>query len=84
MREEEIRPEENEPVEKAKSSLKSYAQYSAIGFQMIAVIGLFTYAGYKVDERRESGTPIVTAFLSLTGVLIALYLVIRSVKKLKS
>jgi F0F1-type ATP synthase assembly protein I len=84
MHEEEPESEEQLPVENAKSSLKTYAKYSAIGFQMIAIIGVFTYAGYKIDENRESKTPIYTAFFSLTGVFIALYLVIRSVKNLKS
>jgi hypothetical protein len=50
---------------------------------MIVVIGLFAYLGYKIDAARESDTPIWTAFLSLAGVLISLYLVIRAVSRLK-
>lgn len=66
------------------SALNSYAKYSALGLQMFAVIGAFTYAGYKIDENRKAETPLATAFFSLAGVFIALYLVIRSIKKLKS
>lgn len=73
-----------QPTEKAKSSMAAYAKYSAIGFQMIAIIGLFTLAGYKIDESRNSKSPIITALLSLSGVLIALYVVIRSFKRSKN
>jgi hypothetical protein len=58
----------------------SYLKYSGIGFQMIAIIGAFTYAGYKIDEAAHHSTKWVTAALSLTGVFVSLYVVIRSVK----
>jgi hypothetical protein len=58
----------------------SYLKYSGIGFQMIAIIGAFTYAGYKIDEAAHHNTKWVTVALSLTGVFISLYVVIRSVK----
>ena len=29
------------------SAGNSYLKYSGMGFQMIAIIGVFTYAGYK-------------------------------------
>ncbi|EOR92716.1 hypothetical protein ADIARSV_4228 [Arcticibacter svalbardensis MN12-7] len=67
-----------------KKALNSYAYYSGLGFQMIAVIGVFTFIGYKIDETKSSATPIFTAFFSLAGVFASLYLVIRSVKKNKS
>jgi hypothetical protein len=76
-------PEENEPAEKGKNSLKNYAKYSAIGFQMVATIGVFTYAGYRIDEYRQAKSPLVTAFLSLLGVFISLYLVIQSIRNQK-
>ncbi|MFI5137929.1 MAG: AtpZ/AtpI family protein [Sphingobacteriales bacterium] len=57
-----------------------YIKYSGIGFQMIAIIGAFTYAGYKIDESYQHTTKWVTAILSLTGVFISLYVIIRSVK----
>ncbi len=58
----------------------SYLKYSGMGIQMIVVIGLFTYAGYKIDESAHHTTKWVTAILSLTGVFVSLYIVIRSVK----
>ncbi len=76
--------ESEKPVEKRKRLLNSYAQYSAMGFQMFVIIGAFTYAGYKIDEKRQAKTPLATAFLSLAGVFIALYIIVRSIKKMKS
>jgi len=58
----------------------NYLKYSGLGFQMIAIIGAFTYAGYKIDEANHHNTKWVTAVLSLTGVFISLYVVIRSIK----
>ena len=72
---------DKEDLERGKRALNSYAYYTGVGFQMLAVIGVFAFIGHKIDESRGSKTPLFTAFLSLAGVLISLYLVIRSVKK---
>lgn len=57
----------------------SYVKYSSLGFQMIAIIGVFAYAGYKIDTSAGHQVKWVTAALSLTGVFISLYIIIRSV-----
>lgn len=64
------------------NKFKSYVQYSGLGFQMIGIIGIFTFAGIKLDENQGLKTPIYTASLSLLGVLIALYTVIKSLKNI--
>jgi hypothetical protein len=56
------------------------AKFSGIAFQMFAIIGIFTFAGYKIDEATHHNVKWATAALSLTGVFISLYIVIRSVK----
>ena len=73
---------ENEPNDKPgiQKPLNSYAKYSAVGFQMIAIIGLFAFIGYKIDAAANHETQWVTALLSLIGVFISLFIVIRSVK----
>lgn len=63
------------------NKIKSYVQYSGLVFQMMGIIGLFTVAGYKLDQNQASKTPIYTAILSLLGVCISLYTVIKSLKK---
>jgi uncharacterized membrane protein len=56
---------------------------SGLVFQMAAIIGVLTYAGYRLDMRqRASSTPTFTIILSLVGVAIALYVAIREVSKL--
>lgn len=64
-----------------KDKVKSYVQYSGMVFQMIGIIGVFAYAGYKLDQYQQSKTPLYTAVLSLLGVIISLYTVIRSLKE---
>jgi ATP synthase protein I len=71
----------NEPDENGKREISDYAKYSAIGFQMIAIIGLFTYGGYRIDESAHHQTKWVTAVLALVGVFISMYVVISSLKK---
>lgn len=79
-----MQEDENKNQIEKKGLLSSYAKYSAMGFQMFVIIGAFTYAGYKIDENRQAKTPLATAFLSLAGVFIALYIIVRSIRKLKS
>ncbi|KQS35344.1 AtpZ/AtpI family protein [Pedobacter sp. Leaf194] len=68
-------------LEDSKKKVNAAAKYSAIGFQMIATIGLFTFIGYKIDEHRHSKTNIITAVFALVGVGIALYQAIRQATK---
>jgi len=71
--------EKSENSDNNKSG-NNYAKFSGIGFQMIAIIGIFTYAGYKIDEAASHKVHWVTAVLSLTGVFISLYVIIKSLK----
>lgn len=64
----------------SKKPANSYLKFSGMGFQMIAIIGLFTWGGYKIDESAQHPVKWVTAIFSLTGVFISLYLVIRAAK----
>lgn len=68
---------------KTSNTLARYAYFSGLGFQMIAIIGLFTYAGYRADQSSSAEKPIWTALLSLTGVCLSIYFVIRSVTRNK-
>jgi len=59
----------------------NYVKFSGLGFQMIAIIGVFAFAGYKIDEAANHKVKWVTATLSLIGVFISLYVVIKSIKE---
>ncbi len=56
------------------------AKFTGIAFQMIAVIGIFAFAGHKIDAAENNAAPWFTAILSLTGVLISMYIIIKSLK----
>ncbi|WP_448701072.1 AtpZ/AtpI family protein [Mucilaginibacter sp. AW1-3] len=60
--------------------MNNLAKFTGIAFQMIAIIGVFAFAGYKIDQSAGHQTKWVTAILSLIGVFIAMYIVIRSLK----
>lgn len=55
----------------------NFIKYSGMGFQMLATIGLFAFAGYKIDGYRNSHKPIFTALLGVLGVVVSLYQVVR-------
>jgi len=64
-----------------KKNVNNFAKYSSISFQMLVTIGLFAFIGYKIDAYRNSDKPIFTALISLLGVVIALYQVVRQLNK---
>ena len=57
--------------------MNTYARYTGMAFQMIIIIGIMTFVGVKLDERRAGEKPIFTAILSLLGVLAALYITLK-------
>lgn len=57
--------------------LKSYARYTGLGLQMVAIIVIMTFAGVKLDEKRVSEIPVFTLILSLLGVFAAIYFAIK-------
>ena len=61
----------------SKDSLNSFARYSGIAIQMVAIIVIMTLAGVRLDARRESDTPVFTIILSLLGVFAGIYTAIK-------
>ena len=57
--------------------IKSYARYTGLALQMVAIIVIMTFAGVKLDERRASETPVFTLILSLLGVFAGIYIAIK-------
>lgn len=62
--------------------LKNYAKYSAIGFQMAAIILLGLWGGMKLDEYFEFSAPIFTVVLTFLSFGAALYYLFRGITKL--
>jgi len=71
----------NNPDPDSPQGPNNYVKFTGLGFQMIAIICLFTFIGYKIDKAAHHTTQWVTAVLALVGVFIALYTVIRSVRE---
>lgn len=63
-----------------KNKLKDYAKYSAVAFQMAAVIFIGAFGGVKIDEMWQT-KPIFTLILTLMGVAAALYLSVKDFLK---
>ncbi|MCB0466336.1 MAG: AtpZ/AtpI family protein [Aequorivita sp.] len=63
--------------QKPSSRLSGYARYSGIAFQMIAIIGLGSYGGMKLDEKWPNKYSLYTIICSLLSVAIATYFVIK-------
>ena len=57
--------------------MKNYVRYTGMGFQMIAVILIFYWAGSKLDERSANEKPVYTAILTLLGVFVGLYVSLK-------
>jgi hypothetical protein len=54
-----------------------------MGFQMLAVIGLFTWAGTWLDEKWSLEKPLFTALLAMIGVIIGIYSALKDFIKNK-
>ena len=73
---------QQKPPKKRASSLNSYARYSGIAFQMIAIIAGGTYLGVLLDEKFPNEHSIYTLICSLFAVSISIYVVVRRIIKM--
>lgn len=64
-----------------KKNSNSFLKYSSVAFQMLVTIGLFSFAGYKLDVYQKTEKPIYMALLGLTGVAVSLYQVVKQLNK---
>ena len=71
-------------MDNKKKEVNNFAKYSSISFQMLATIGVFAFIGYKLDQYKQTKTPIFTAIFSLIGVVISLYQVVKQLNKKES
>ncbi|KRP30519.1 MAG: hypothetical protein ABS28_03675 [Cryomorphaceae bacterium BACL22 MAG-120619-bin32] len=62
-----------------KKPLNSYARYSGLAIQMLAIIGVGTFIGIKVDEKFPNKHKLFTLVASLSSVIIAIFVVIRTI-----
>jgi F0F1-type ATP synthase assembly protein I len=59
-----------------RKNLNDYARYSGMAIQMLVIILVGTFAGYRLDLWLHT-KPILTVLLSVISVAISIYLVTR-------
>lgn len=69
----------NKQVKDQKNRLNSYARLSGLVIQMIAIIGVGTFAGIKLDEAYPNKKNLCTLGLTLAGVILSIVYVIRRI-----
>ncbi|WP_295653462.1 AtpZ/AtpI family protein [uncultured Mucilaginibacter sp.] len=65
----------------ANNSANNYAKYSAVVFQMVAIIAVFAFGGYEIDKHMGNTIPYATALLCLVGVCLSIYTTIKQLTK---
>ena len=62
----------------------SFIKYANMALQMGLIIGLSAWGGDKLDAYYKNTTPVATIILSLSGISVALYLVLKDFIKPKA
>ncbi|WP_411893934.1 AtpZ/AtpI family protein [Winogradskyella sp. A2] len=62
-----------------KDKLNTYARLSGLVIQMMAIIGVGTFAGIKLDEAYPNEKDLYTLGLTLAGVILSIVYVIRRI-----
>ena len=71
---------QKEDLKDEKKALTSYVKYTGVAFQMMAIIGLFAFIGYQIDQYYQHQVQWVTALSCLIGVVASIYQTIRQLK----
>ncbi|WP_313383661.1 AtpZ/AtpI family protein [Chishuiella sp.] len=67
--------------ERNTDGVNQYLKFSAMGTQMAITIALFAWFGNYLDKKLETSKPLWTAGLSLLGVFVSLYLMLKQLPK---
>lgn len=67
-------------LDQKKRQLNIYARYSSMAIQMLVIIFLGVFGGYKLDTWLQT-KPVFTIVLSLLSVVLAIYYVIKDLLK---
>jgi len=63
------------------SPSKNYLRYSSLAFQLLAVIGIFGWIGYKIDGWLGLRIPAFTLILAFIGFGGMMYQIYRSINR---
>lgn len=64
-----------------KKLLTDYVRYSALGLQMLVIIGLGCYGGWKLDEYLGLKYPIFTMLGVLLSLFLSLYYLVKDLSR---
>lgn len=73
----------NQKENKNKNKFDAFIRYSSLGFEMMAIIGGFTFLGYKIDHWMNNEFKGFTFGLMVFSVIAALIYGTRSLLKKK-
>lgn len=65
------------PKKKLPESANAYMKYASMGTQMLIIIGIGVFGGFKLDKHFGFKVPVFTLTLSLASVAIAIYLSVK-------
>lgn len=68
---------EQNNLQKPKKKIDNYVRYSSLAFEMIAIMGIGVWIGYKIDHWLDLSFPIFTFSLMILSVIGAIYNAIR-------
>ncbi|QGY44429.1 hypothetical protein GM418_12390 [Maribellus comscasis] len=71
----------NQKQNKPKKKLDNFIRYSSLGFEMMAIIGIFTFLGYKIDQWIENEFKGFTLGLMVFSVIVAIIYGTRNLLK---
>lgn len=72
-----------EPKENSRQSLNALARYSGMAFQIAASIVICLFLGKWLDSKFPMKFPVFTTTLTILGVFLGVYFVIRDLLKQK-
>lgn len=75
-------PQSRIPSNKEKQNQPNdYLKYTGLAFQLFAVIGVFTYIGYLIDQNFMDGKPVFLIVFLLLGTFGGLFQLYRGLPK---
>lgn len=66
-----------------KNKIDDFIRYSSLGFEMMAIIGVFTFVGYKIDQLLKNEFKGFTLGLMILSVVIAIFYATKNLLKKK-
>ena len=66
-----------------KKGIDTFIRYSSLGFEMMAIIGLGTFLGYKIDQWLEAQVKGFTLGFMILSVILSIIFGIRNLLKNK-